>query len=102
MIRDDTESVESGIPWCLVVLGQYGAVLVGTWGYSVLIGRYWLVPSNTGGTWSAEGSAVWYFVVLCQYGAALLGTWWYWVSIIWYCLTLSVTWLVKGFHAYIY
>ena len=77
-------------------------VFAGTWWYSVRIGRYWLVLSNTGGTGSAEGGAVWYFVVLCQYGAALLGTWWYWASVTWYCLTLSVTWLVKGFHASIY
>ena len=37
----------------MVVLGQCGAVLVGTWWYWVSIGRYWLV---LGGTGSVEGS----------------------------------------------
>ena len=29
-------------------LGQYGAVLVGTWWYWVSMGRYWLVLGGTG------------------------------------------------------
>ena len=35
MIYDGTGSVEGGSGWCLVVLGQWEAVLVGTWWYWV-------------------------------------------------------------------
>ena len=74
--------------WYLVVLGQYGALLVGTWWYWVSIGRYWLVLCGTGTVWGSAGR---YLVVLCQYGvvlghyeavyrAAVASTWWYWVS----------------------
>ena len=31
LIHDNTGSVEGGAGYYLVVLGQYGAVLVGTW-----------------------------------------------------------------------
>ena len=33
-----------------------------------------------GGTWSVWGGTGWYLVVLGQYGAVLVGTWWNWVS----------------------
>ena len=32
----------------LVILGQYGAVLAGTWWYLVSVGCYWLVLGGTG------------------------------------------------------
>ena len=41
MIYDGTRSVEGGTGWYLVVLGQYGVVLVGTWWYMVLLGIKW-------------------------------------------------------------
>ena len=44
-----------------MVLGQYKAVLVGTWWYWVSIGRYWLVLDGTG---SVEGGIGCYLVVL--------------------------------------
>ena len=66
----------------MAVLGQYEAVLVGTWWYWVSIGQYgliydvyWvsmkrncLIHYNTG---SVEGSSGQYLVVLGQYGALL-------------------------------
>ena len=45
-------SVEGGTGRYLVVLGQYGALLVGTWWQRISIRRYWLV---LGGTVSVEG-----------------------------------------------
>ena len=48
LIYDGTGSVEGGIGWYLVVLGQYRAVLVGTWVYWVSITWYCLVSSGTG------------------------------------------------------
>ena len=48
MIYDGTRSVEGGTGWCLVVLGQYGTVLVGTWWYWVSIGQYGLIYDVTG------------------------------------------------------
>ena len=42
----------------MMVLGQYRAVLVGTW-----------------------GNICWYLVVLDQYGVVMVDTWWYWVSV---------------------
>ena len=70
----------------LVILCQYGGLLVGTWWYWVSMGRYWLV---LGGTGSVLGGSGWYLVVLGQYGAVLVGTWWYWVSITRHCLVFS-------------
>ena len=55
----------------LMVLGQYEAVLVGTWWYWVSRRRYWLVLDGTGSVWSGTG---WYLVVLGQYGAELVKT----------------------------
>ena len=52
----------SGTGWCLVVLGQYGALLVGTWWNWDSMGRFWLV---LGGNESV--------------GAVLVGNWWNWV-----------------------
>ena len=58
----------------MMVLGQYGAILVGTWWYWISIGLYWLVLGDTG---SVEGGTVWFLVILGQYGAVLVGQWWY-------------------------
>ena len=49
---DNTGSVECSTGCYLVVLGQYGAVLVGTWWYWVIIERNWLIQDGTG---SEEG-----------------------------------------------
>ena len=37
-----------GTSWYLVVLGQCGAVVVGTWWYWVSIEWYWLIYDGTG------------------------------------------------------
>ena len=97
------------------MLGQYEAVLVGTWWYWVSIGQhgliydvYWVSMKrnclihhihNTG---SVEGSSGQYLVVLGQYGVVLVGTWWYWVSVTWYCLGLNGTGWWQCFYACIY
>ena len=47
MIIDRIESVEGTTGLYLVVLGQYGAVLVGTWWYWVCITWYCLLFSGT-------------------------------------------------------
>ena len=61
----------SGSTGCFaVVIGQYGAVLVGTWWYWGSIGRYWLVCGGNGSVWGGTG---WYLVVLGQYNLVLLG-----------------------------
>ena len=52
--------------WYLVILGQDGPVVIGTWRYWASKRRYWLVP---GGSGSVECSTSWYMVVLGQYGA---------------------------------
>ena len=67
----------------VVVLGQYGAVLVGTWWYWVSMGRYWLV---LGGTRSVLGGSGWYLLVLGQYNSVLLSIKLYWVSKVLICL----------------
>ena len=43
MVQNGTGSVEHCAGWYLVVLGQYMAVLVGTWWYWVIKGQYWAV-----------------------------------------------------------
>ena len=48
MTYDGTGSVEGGTGWYLVVLGQYGAVLVGTWWNWVSITWYCMVLSGNG------------------------------------------------------
>ena len=63
MVLDGTGLVEGVTGWYLVVPGQYGAVLVGTWWYWVSMERYWLIHDGTG---SVEGSTVWYLIVLGQ------------------------------------
>ena len=55
-----------------MILGQYGAVLVGTWWHWVNIGWYWLIFDGNG---SVQGSTGRYLVVLGQYGAALVCNW---------------------------
>ena len=55
LIYDGTGSVEGGTGWYLVVLGQWEAVLVGTWWYWVNRRRYWLVLGDTGSIWSGTG-----------------------------------------------
>ena len=73
-----TGLVGGGSGWYLVVLCQFGAVLVGTWWCCVSLGRYWLVLGGTGSVW---GGTDWCLVVLGQYNLVLLGIKWYWVSI---------------------
>ena len=53
LIYDGTGSVEGGTGWYLVILGQWEAVLVGTWWYWFNMERDWLIHD---GTWSVEGS----------------------------------------------
>ena len=97
----------------VLVLGYYGAVLVGTWCYWVRMGRYWLVLGVTGSGWGGTG---WYLVLLGQYGAVLVGSWWNWVimggtgwysvvlcqygavvvGICWYWVSIGRHWLVFG------
>ena len=48
LIYDGTGSVEVGTGWYLVALGQWEAVLVGTWWYWVSRRRYWLIYDGTG------------------------------------------------------
>ena len=62
----------------MMVLGQWKAVLVGTWWYWVSMGRFLFV---LGGTGPVEGGTGWYLAPLGQYGAVLVCTWWYWVSV---------------------
>ena len=69
MIHNGTGSVEGSSGWYLVVLGQYRAVLVGSWWFWVSIGWYWLIYDGTG---SVEGRTGWYLVVLGQYKLVLL------------------------------
>ena len=52
-----------------MVLGQYGAVLVGTWWYWLKIGWYWLIYDGTG---PVEGGTGRYLVVLGQKKAILV------------------------------
>ena len=60
LIHDGTVSVWGGTGYFLVILGQYGAVLVGTWWYWVNMGRYWFVLGGIRSVWL--GTA-WYLVV---------------------------------------
>ena len=77
MINYDTWSVLGSTGWFLVLLGQFGALLVGTWWYSLSIWWYWLIYDGTG---LVEGSSGWYLVVLGQYNLVLIGIKWYWVD----------------------
>ena len=85
----------------MMLLGQYRAVLVGTWWcwvrtqnravrvdircYWVGMKQYWLIHDNTGRYWlvfdgadrSIWGGTGWYLVVLGQYNFVLLGIKWY-------------------------
>ena len=61
MIYDGNVSVGGGTGWYLVVLGQFGAIIVDTWWHWVSIGRYWLVLGDIGSVWDGTG---WYLVVL--------------------------------------
>ena len=54
-------------------MGQYVAVLVGTWWYLVTIVWYWLIYYANG---SAGGCNGWYLVVLGQYNLVLIGIKW--------------------------
>ena len=47
-----------------MVLGQYGAVLVGTGWYWVSMKQYWLIHDGTG---SVEGGTGWYLVSITWY-----------------------------------
>ena len=55
----------------LVVLGQWKAVLVGTWLYRVDRRWHCLVLCDTGSVWGGTG---WYLVELGHYGAELVDT----------------------------
>ena len=77
MVLGGAWSVSGSTGWFVVVMGQYGAVLVGTWWYWGSIGRYWLVCGGNGSVWGSTG---WYLVVLGQYNLVLIGIKWYWVS----------------------
>ena len=48
LIHDNTGSVEGGAGYYLVVLGQYGVVLVGTWWYWVSVTWYYWILSGIG------------------------------------------------------
>ena len=61
LVLGGSGSVWSGTGWYLVVLGQYGAVLVDTKGYSVIRRQYWLVLVGTGSVWGGTG---WFLVIL--------------------------------------
>ena len=71
MVPRGNGSVLSGIDRCLVVLGQYKAVLVGTWLDLVSRGRHWLL---LGGTGSVYCGTAWHLVVLCQNRAILVAS----------------------------
>ena len=83
MIYDDTGSVEGSTGWYLVVLGQYGAVLVDRLWYMVSRRQYWIVVGGVGSdtVWSGTD---WDLVVLGQYNLVLLG--------------IKKNGLVKGFY----
>ena len=59
----------------MMVLGQYGAVLVGSWWCWVSRRRYWLIFGGT--VWGGFG---WYLVVLGQHRAVLVDIRCNWVS----------------------
>ena len=63
--------------WFVVVIGQYGAVLVGTWWYWVSVERRWLVCGRNGSVWGGVG---WYLVILGQYNLVLFVIKWYFVN----------------------
>ena len=69
LVLDCTGSLEGGTRWYLVVLGQYGAVLVDIW-FMVGTRQHWLVVGGAGSVWSGTD---WYLVVLGQYNLVLLG-----------------------------
>ena len=71
MVPRGNGSVLSGIDRCLVVLGQYKAVLVGTWLDLVSRGRHWLLLGGTGSVYCGTG---WYLVVLSQNRAVLVSS----------------------------
>ena len=52
LAHSGTGSVWSGTGWFLVILGQYGAFLVGNWWYWISIGRYWLMKDAVFGDWA--------------------------------------------------
>ena len=83
LAHDNTGSVEGSSGQYLMVLGQYVALLVGTWLYWVSLGRYWLVLGDTGSVWGGTG---WYLVVLGQCNLVLLDIKWNWVSTTLLCL----------------
>ena len=83
MIYDGAGSVEGGTGWYLVVLGQYRAVLIGTWWNLDTMERYCPVLGGTGSVWGSIGQ---HLVVLDQY----IGHYWlYWVSMAQYWLVLD-------------
>ena len=71
MIYDGAVSVQGNTGLYLMVLGQWKAVLVGTWLYRVDRRWHWLVLCDTGSVWGGTG---WYLVELGHYGAELVDT----------------------------
>ena len=63
MVLDCTGSVEGFTGWYLMVLGQWKAVLVGTWWYWVSVEWYWLIYD---GAVSVQGGTDWYLMELGQ------------------------------------
>ena len=85
MVLGCTWSVRGGPGWFLVILGQYRALLVGTWWYWVSRRRCWLI---FGGAGSVCGGIGWYRVVLGQYNLVLLSIKWNFVSTRLLCLNI--------------
>ena len=56
-----TWSLECGTSCYLVLLGQYRVVLFGTWWYWVRRRQHWLIHDGTGSVYDGTG---WYLVVL--------------------------------------
>ena len=85
MVLGGTGSVRGGPGWFLVILGQYRALLVGTWWYWVSRRRCWLILGGAGSVWGNTG---WYMPVLVQYNLVLLSIKWNWVSTRLLCLNI--------------
>ena len=85
------------ITWYMRVLGQYGAELVDIWWYWVNRRQYWLVLGGAGSLWGGTG---WYLVILGQYNLLLLGIKWFWVSIgLYVCIYWTNGDLVGCYHS---
>ena len=77
----------------MMILGQYGAVLVGTLWYWVSIWQYGLIYDVTGLVWSGTD---WYMIILGQLKSVEVSIWWCLVSIGRYWLVLGGTGSIWG------